>query len=481
MTSPGRARWAIGGLLAGGIVVNFLDRTALSVASSSLAGEFGLGLGQLGVVLSAFTWSYCLVQLPAGVLVDRIGVAWLTRIASLLWAAASLLTAVASGVGGIIAARLLLGVSEGPSMVGASKATAAWFPLGERGRATALFDGATKLANMVAFPVLAFVMSTWGWRAGFLFTTLASVVFTAVWWWGYRDPSAHPLLSASEKAFILDGGARDTDRWRTGQLRAVLRSRTSWLMALGFACYGYTINVVLTWMPEFFQREFHLRLLSSGAYSMIPWGVATAAELLVGGWVVDKLVRMGRDPMSVRRSVLVCGMALGATVGAAGTVRSPALAVCWMSVSLAGLAIAAPVAWSLPGLLAPAGTVGAASGLMNFANTAVTAGGVALTGWLAEVSGTFHVPFLVAALVLAVGVLLYWRVLRPRQDGAPPRTPGTPAAVTPLAAPSAVGAPAHHVHPTCQPSQHRQAENGNAHCRSLRWRGRRRERGRDKR
>lgn len=403
----------MGGLLAGGILVNFLDRTAISVASSSIAADFGLDLQQLGVVLSAFTWSYCLVQLPAGLLVDLLGVSRLTRIASALWAVAGLLTAVAGGVGPIIAARLLLGVAEGPSMVGASKATAAWFPLSERGMATAMFDGATKLANMVAFPVLAFVMSEWGWRAGFLFTSVISVLFTAVWWWGYRDPSTARSLRPAEREFILEGGARDIDRGGARQFRSALRSGRIWLLSCGFACYGYTINIVLTWMPEFLQREFHVRLLQSGIYSMIPWAVATVAELIVGGWLVDRLVRRGRNPWTVRKTVLTCGLALGATIGAAGSADSPAVAVVWMSLSLAGLAIAAPVAWGLPGLLAPPGTVGAVSGLMNFLNTAATAGGVLLTGWLAQSTGSFHAPFLFAVAVLAVGVALYWRALRP--------------------------------------------------------------------
>ncbi|WP_246655320.1 MFS transporter [Streptomyces decoyicus] len=413
MEPRGGTRWAMGGLLAGGILVNFLDRTAISVASSSIAADFGLDLQQLGVVLSAFTWSYCLVQLPAGLLVDLLGVSRLTRIASALWAVAGLLTAVAGGVGPIIAARLLLGVAEGPSMVGASKATAAWFPLSERGMATAMFDGATKLANMVAFPVLAFVMSEWGWRAGFLFTSVISVLFTAVWWWGYRDPSAARSLRPAEREFILEGGARDLDRGGARQFRSALRSGRIWLLSCGFACYGYTINIVLTWMPEFLQREFGVRLLQSGIYSMIPWAVATVAELIVGGWLVDRLVRRGRNPWTVRKTVLTCGLALGATIGAAGSAGSPAVAVVWMSLSLAGLAIAAPVAWGLPGLLAPPGTVGAVSGLMNFLNTAATAGGVLLTGRLAQATGSFHAPFLFAVAVLAVGVALYWRALRP--------------------------------------------------------------------
>ncbi|MFF4159213.1 MFS transporter [Streptomyces sp. NPDC001678] len=413
MKSRGRARWAIGGLLAGGVLVNFVDRTALSVASSSLATEFSLDFSRLGLVLSAFTWSYCLVQLPAGILVDTFGVSRLMRFASLLWAAACLLTAVAGGLGLVIAARLLLGVAEGPAMVGASKATAAWFPLSERGMATAMFDGATKLANMVAFPVLAFVMSEWGWRAGFLFSAALSLAFTAVWWWGYRDPSAHPRLGLREREYILAGGARDAEH-DGGALRRALRSRTVWALALGFACYGYTINVVLTWMPQFFQTEFEVRLLDSGLYSMVPWGVATAAELVVGGWLVDRLVRRGRDPRRVRKTVLLTGLALGATAGAAATAGSPLVAVGWLSLALSGLAIAAPVAWSLPGLLAPPGAVGSVSGLMNFANTAATAGGVVLTGWLAELTGSFHTPLLCTVGVLGVGVALYCVVLRPR-------------------------------------------------------------------
>ncbi|MEW1747573.1 MFS transporter [Streptomyces angustmyceticus] len=425
MAPRGRTRWAMGGLLATGILVNFLDRTALSVASSSIADDFGLDLPQLGVVLSAFTWSYCLVQLPAGLLVDLLGVSRLTRIAAGLWTVAGLLTAVAGGVGPLIAARLLLGVAEGPSMVGASKATAAWFPLSERGTATAMFDGATKLANMVAFPVLAFVMSEWGWRAGFLFTAVVSALFTAVWWWGYRDPSAYRSLRPAERAFILEGGARDADRGGARQFRSALRSGRIWLLSCGFACYGYTINIVLTWMPEFLQREFHVRLLQSGFYAMIPWAVATVAELLVGGLLVDRLVRRGRGAWTVRRTVLTCGLALGATIGAAGSAGSPAMAVVWMSLSLAGLAIAAPVAWGLPGLLAPPGTVGAVSGLMNFLNTAATAGGVLLTGWLAQATGSFEAPFLFAVAVLALGVALYWAALRPAavSDAVPARQP----------------------------------------------------------
>ncbi|WP_043264392.1 MFS transporter [Streptomyces sp. CT34] len=417
MTPPGRARWAIGSLLAGGIVVNFFDRTVLSVASTPLAEEFGLSLGELGLVLAAFNWSYCLVQFPSGLLADRIGVQWLNRIAVPLWALASLLTAVASGLGLVILARLLLGVAEGPSMVGASKATAAWFPAVERGRATALFDGATKLANVLAFPVLAWVISMWGWRAGFLFTGVLSLLFAVAWWWGYREPAGHPRPRATERPEVRGGGARGANG-APGVWRGVLRSRRIWAISLGFACYGYTINVVLTWMPVFFQRQFGVALGRAGLYAMVPWLVAAVAEFAFGGWLVDRMVRGGRDAVAARRPVLLGGLALGATIGCAGWAGSPLGAVLWMSLSLGGLAVAAPVAWSLPGLLAPPHAVGAVGGLMNFANTAATTGGVLLTGWLAEITGSFGAPFVFAVTVLIAGGLLYWPALRAERSPA---------------------------------------------------------------
>lgn len=146
------------------------------------------------------------------------------------------------------------------------------------------------------------------------------------------------------------------------------------------------------------------------------------AELVVGGWLVDRLVSRGHDPILVRRTVLTVGLVCGAGIGAAGTAGSASVAVVWMCLSLSGLAIAAPVAWSLPGLLAAPGTVGAVSGLMNFADTAATGCGVMFTGWLAQATGSFHAPFLFAVVILAVGASLYRFLLRdtpsPRDDSA---------------------------------------------------------------
>ncbi|GGM79228.1 putative transporter YybO [Longimycelium tulufanense] len=413
-TRVGRTRWAIGSLIGIGIIVNFADRTALSVTAKQIADEYGLSMGQLGIVLSAFTWSYCLMQLPAGVLADMIGVKWLNRVGTVLWTVASALTAIASGLGLIMIARIILGIGEGPAMVGAAKATSSWFPLQERGRATALFEAATKLSNVLALPTLAAVTSLWGWRAAFVFSAVLSLLFAIAWWVLYREPGEHPRLSAAELTYIRQGGAQPSRSAAVGRrvsARTALRSRKVWALVLGFACYGYVINLLVAWVPAYLETRYHVSPLRSGLYATIPWIAATIADFAIGGWLVDRLIRSGRDPSAVRRVTLGAGLLLGLAVALINVSDDPMAAVVWMTVAITGLSVAAPVAWSLPGIVAPAGTVGLVSGLMNFFNTAVSLVAVVLTGFVVDLTGTFSGAFLLASAVLLIGFVMYFPVL----------------------------------------------------------------------
>lgn len=120
----------------------------------------------MGIVLSSFLWSYALLQIPVGTLLDRIGVTWLMRVGTILWTIATFLTAMASGLGFLLFARVILGIAEAPAFPGASKATGYWFPLSERGRATSAFDAAAKFSNVIGLSLVALAVTQWGWRGG---------------------------------------------------------------------------------------------------------------------------------------------------------------------------------------------------------------------------------------------------------------------------------------------------------------------------
>src|SRR5271169_3260559 len=202
-----RVRWGIGGLLGAGVLINYFDRINLSIGAPQLQQEFGLTAGKLGWLFSGLFWPYALMQIPTGMILDRFGVTLVNRLSTFLWSVASFGTAFASGFGGILAARVLLGAAEAPSFPASSKATGYWFPRQERSLATAIFDAAAKFSNVIGIPLVALVVVRFGWRWGFGMTGLLSFLYFLAFLIVYRDPSKHPRLSPAEREYIRAGGA----------------------------------------------------------------------------------------------------------------------------------------------------------------------------------------------------------------------------------------------------------------------------------
>ena len=421
-------RWGIGFLLGSGILVSFLDRINLSVAAPQLQREFGLGPVELGVLFSAFYWPYAVLQIPVGLFVDRMGATRVGRWGSLLWTLASAVTAVAGGFAGILAARMLLGVAEAPSFPVVSKATGHWFPRGERARATAIFDSAAKFSNVIGVPLIAFVVVSLGWRWGFAVTSAISFVYFLAFYFIYRDPSADPRLSPQEHDHILSGGGVPEGRSGAGSIEMLgylLRQPKIWGLAVGFGAYGYSFYLFLTWLPDYLVRSGGMSILKSAEFAAAPWAVATVADFAVGGLLIDALIARGADETRTRKAVLVTGMLLGLAVVGATRTTDPRWAIFWISVSLGGLAAAAPVGWSLPSLIAPAGGVGAVGGIMNFAVNAMGIAAPIVTGVIVKETHSFVGAFLAAAAILVVGVLAFIFLLGRIETLPPP--PGKPA------------------------------------------------------
>src|SRR5580700_3952198 len=181
-------RWWIGVLLGSGVLVNYFDRINLSVAAPQLQQEFGLDPEQVGLMFSVFFWSYALLQIPVGVVLDRWGVMPIGRIGAALWSVATALTALAGGVGGIIAARVLLGIAEAPAFPANAKATGYWFPRDERALATAIFDSAAKFSNVIGAPLIGLAVVNFGWRGAFWCMAILNFFYFVTYWLIYRDP-----------------------------------------------------------------------------------------------------------------------------------------------------------------------------------------------------------------------------------------------------------------------------------------------------
>ncbi|WP_372665025.1 MFS transporter [Amycolatopsis kentuckyensis] len=412
-----KARWTIAGVLGVGSFVNYVDRVNLSIAGPEMMREFHLSAAQLGVVASAFLWTYAVLQLPIGAILDRIGVRWVNRAAAILWAIASFLTASAGGLGLLLVSRLVLGFGEAPTIPAGWKAIGQWFPRSERGRATAIFDGCAKISNVLGIPVMAFLVTVFSWHAAFVFTGVLSLGYLLVWWLLYLTPKqALELgrLSPEEFAYLREGGADDEDAPAPSSLTGLghlLRRRKTWGLALGYASYTYAYYVLLTWLPGYLEKQFGVKLLAGGFYTMIPWLVAVLAQFLVGGIVLDRLIARSGDETKARRIVLVVSMLVSLSVAGAAYAGSVAVALVFLSIGAAGLAVSVPAGSSIVAVIAPEGCSGTLGGLVNFVANMIGIAAPIVTGAVVDVTGSFAGAFLVTGVVLLAGIFCYTVVL----------------------------------------------------------------------
>ena len=304
-----RRRWGIACLLGFGILVNYFDRVNLSVSQDALHAAFGISTVTFGYLLSAYSWSYAALQLPSGLILDRFGVKLVGRISTLLWSVASFGAAISSGLTGFLGARLLLGVGEAPTFPANAKAVGYWFPTEERSLATAIFDSMAKFSSAIGVPAIGLVMLRFGWRWSFAATGIISFFYFILFYVFYRNPSGeHDQLSETEREFIREGGAQPEDRARAAKgapLGYLLSQKKVWGLVLGFAAYNYTFYLLLTWLPSYLSSAHHIDLFHSALYTSVPWLFATFTDILMGGWLVDKLIQRGSDSSFVRRAILI--------------------------------------------------------------------------------------------------------------------------------------------------------------------------------
>ena len=405
-----RRRWRIAFLLAFGVLVNFLDRINLSVSRDALHDSFGLSLVAFGYLSSAFSWTYAVMQMPCGVLLDRWGVRRVGSVSALLWSVSSFAAAMAPALGWFFAARFLLGVSESPTFPANAKALGYWFTRHERGLATAITDAAAKFSTAIGVPLIGLLLIHFGWRWSFAATGFISLLYFLLFYWIYRNPSEDRGLSPQEHDFILQGGAQleDQAKVRSGSaLRYLLGQRKVYGLALGWGAYNYTFFLLLTWLPSYLSVSLHVDLFHSVFYTSVPWLLATVTDLGVGGWLVDALIQQGYDANRVRQTVLVMGMVFGLAIFGAARAHNATSALVWISLALGGLAAAAPVAWTVPSLISPRESVGTLAGAVNLCGQIAAISAPIVTGYIVAITHSFAAAFVTATVILLLGIVGY--------------------------------------------------------------------------
>jgi MFS transporter, ACS family, D-galactonate transporter len=412
---PGR-RWRIAWLLGLGVLVNYFDRVNLSVSQAALFTTFGISAVTFGYLSGAYNWTYALCQLPIGVVLDKFGVRRVGRISTFVWGIASFAAAVSTSIGGLFAARFLLGIGEAPTFPANAKAIGRWFPEYERGFATSFFDGAAKFASAIGVPLIGLLLLRIGWRWSFAVTGVSSLLYFLLFSRIYRDPQDDPELTLAEREHIRHIGQTDQGGVSAAlhgsdespvPLWTLLRQRKVLGLVLGFGSYNYVFYLLLTWLPGYLSIQLHMDLMHSFLYTGFPWLVATFGDLALGGWLADRLIQRGWNANRVRKFMLIGGMACGLGILGAAHPHSQLSALLWISLSIGGLSAAAPVGWTVPSLITPRSSVGSVGGIMNFSNQISGIAAPVLTGYIVQSLHSFAWAFDVAAAYLVIGIATY--------------------------------------------------------------------------
>ncbi len=187
----------------------------------------------------------------------------------------------------------------------------------------------------------------------------------------------------------------------------ILTRRKVWGLTLGFACYGYSNSLFASWLPTYFVQTMNVSLLKSASFTMLPWFIATVAQFVIAGWLVDRLVQRGHDETLVRKSTIIACLLGGLAILGAAFTREVFWVLFWMTISVSALTSASSIGWSFPSLVAPRGASGIVGAVMNTVNAAVGSISAIVTGAIVDATGSFAVAFVVAAAVLLAGVCFY--------------------------------------------------------------------------
>ncbi len=409
-----KRRWRIALLLGIGVMVNYFDRVNLSVAHAALITSFAISNVTFGYLSAAYNWTYAACQLPIGIVLDKFGVRRVGRVSSFLWSVASFAAAVTPNLSGFFGARLLLGVGEAPTFPANAKAIGYWFPPKERSSATSIFDGAAKLASAIGVPIIGVLLLKVGWRWSFAATGLVSFLYFLLFYVIYRDPVDDAELTATERNYIEQrDDSEDAAAEETASFGYLIRQPKVIGVALGFGAYDYVFYLLLTWLPSYLSSALHIDLLHSFLYTGVPWLIGFACEVVIGGWLVDRLIERGWNASRVQRAVLIGGTTMGLGIIGAAYAQTAATALLWISLSLGGLSAASAVGWSVPSLIGPRGSVGTLAGIQNFSGQLSGILAPIVTGYLVTARHTFGWAFGVAGIYLAIGIAAYIFLLGP--------------------------------------------------------------------
>jgi MFS family permease len=399
-----RATSVVLGLLCVMYLITYVDRVNVATAAPAIQRELSLSLTQLGHVFSAFAYPYLLFQVFGGWVGDRFGPRRTLFVCGVIWAVATSLTGLATGLTMLFCVRVLLGVGEGATFPVATRAMQSWMPPDRRGFAQGITHAFARVGNAITPPIVAALIGLVSWRGSFVILGMCSLVWVLVWVVYFRDnPAEHPDVTAAELDRLPDRGTGAQVRRPTVPWMRLARRMLP--VTVVYFCYGWTLWLYLSWLPSFFKHEYNLDIGRSALFASAVFFAGVGGDVL-GGTASDAILRRTGDLLKARRNVVVAGF-LGAFLSLLPIFATRDLTVIVLSLAL-GFFFAEIVIgpmWSIPMDIAGKYS-GTASGLMNTGSALAAILSPVAFGYVADLTGNWHLPFLGSLGLLLLGAVL---------------------------------------------------------------------------
>ena len=395
-------RWGTVWLLCLGMIIAYVDRANLSVAvaDKTFRSFFQLSNTSSGTLNSAFFWTYALLQIPAGFLVDRFGVKKPYAMFFVVWCAISAATAAAGSMWQLFGIRLLLGVGE--SLV--TPASLRWIrfnvPERSRGMALGIYMAGTKFGPAIGAPLAAWLIARSDWRMMFIVLGLGGLVWLIPWLLMIRDDDKQ-----------LEAALAVKSAQPTMPFREVLKTPILWGVLIGTFCYNYFVFFSMTWLPTYFKEHRHLSLEKSGAYTGFSFaGMAIVA--ILAGWAADRLIAKGWDAIKVRKAFIIAGFVIATSEIFGAMSSSNEVALAMSIISLSGLGLTTANYWALTQTMLPRAAIGTIAGAQNAASNLAGAAAPLITGKLIDMTGNYQAPMQAIWAFLLLGIAMYVFVVK---------------------------------------------------------------------
>ena len=381
-------------MLALAMLVNYADRGSLAVAAPLLSRQLAIGPARLGLLLSAFFWSYSLAQPLAGMAVQRWPIRRVLAIALLAWSLATMLCGLAGGFVSLFALRMLTGLGESVIYPANARLLSEHAPPHQRGQANGAISAAMALGPVVGTLIGGLILARFGWPPVFWVLGAASLLWLPAW---FATPLPQPTVAP---AILRKSGPG----WGK-----ILSRRALWGMGLGGFCYAYPPYLLMTWLPTFLVNGEHdslIRMAWIGA--AIPCCQALGSAL--SGVLSDRAIAQGQDESAVRKRYMQGGMGGCGLMMLVATFAPHGWVVVWLGAAAFGAGWMSTINFAAGQILAGPAAAGRWMGAQNLITNLSGVAAPLATGLIVAQTGSYRMAFLVPALLSLVG-LAAWGLL----------------------------------------------------------------------